>query len=154
HPPAVLDRLGEATIFFNVREIPVRRRSDGPEVEETLSAGSVLQPRYGAIGLTSHPPRKKLQEDTAQHQGGYRCCPTPGRIKILLPGTAEAPSMSAGGRVVLYILSIFMPASMMSSETGMKLAGPREQAPQEGHDSNPPASVTPSPIIEPTVVSI
>ena len=86
-----------------------------------------------------------------QHQGGYRCRPTRGRFKIMLPGTGKAPSMSAAGRVVLYMLSIFMPASMMSSEPGMKLPGPREQASQESHVSNPPASAASSPIVEPTV---
>jgi hypothetical protein len=60
--------------------------------------------------------------------------------------------MSAAGRVVLYMLSIFMPASMMSSETGVKVAAPREQAAQVSHVSNPPAPapVTSPPIIEPT----
>ena len=67
--------------------------------------------------------------------------------------------MSAAGRVVLYMLSIFIAASMMSSQTAMDVAGPGEQAQEEGDVSHPPPSGPPpsgksSPIIEPTVVTI
>src|SRR5262249_19451073 len=118
-------------------------------------------PRNGSPS-TNGPPRggpptrraKKLREDTGQDQGGYRCRPALGRIKIIPLGTAEAPSMSAAGRVGLYMLSIFIAASMMSSQTAMDVAGPGEQAQEEGDVSNPPPSAKSSPIIEPTVVTI
>ena len=62
--------------------------------------------------------------------------------------------MSAAGRVVLYVLSIFIAASMVPSQTAMDVAGPREQAQQDGDVSNPPSAVKSSPNIEPTVVTL
>jgi hypothetical protein len=52
------------------------------------------------------------------------------------------------------MLSIFVPASMMSSQTGVELAPPPERAHQESNVSDPLPSLTPPPIIEPTVVTI
>ena len=61
--------------------------------------------------------------------------------------------MSAAGRVVLYVSSICIAASMVPSRTAMDGARPRPQEQQESHAANPPL-VKSSPIIEPTVVTI
>ena len=61
--------------------------------------------------------------------------------------------MSAAGRVVLYMSSICVAASMMPSHTAMDGAGARPKAQQEGQAANPP-SVKSAPIIETTVVTI
>jgi hypothetical protein len=61
--------------------------------------------------------------------------------------------MSAAGRIVLYVLSIFIVASMMPSQTVLDVAGPRKQAQHDDDASNPPSGNA-LPILEPTVVTV
>jgi hypothetical protein len=61
--------------------------------------------------------------------------------------------MSAAGRIVLYMLSIIIAASMLPSQTALDVAGPRKQAQHDGDLSNPPSGKS-LPILEPTVITV